>query len=48
MTFFQNRTLSCYEQFMAYTAWQDEYASEEDGYGSVLVRMYAVEFFRVH
>lgn len=31
--------MSFYEQFHAYIAWQDECASEEDGYGSVMVRI---------
>lgn len=30
--------MSFYEQFLAFIVWQDEDASEEDGYGSVLVR----------
>ncbi|KAF6020060.1 hypothetical protein EB796_021653 [Bugula neritina] len=37
------RTMSFYEQFHAYIAWQDECASEEDGYGSVMDNLY--QFF---
>lgn len=29
--------MSFYEQFLAYISYQDDVASEEDGYGSVVV-----------